>query len=326
MVKLSDADIQAQLKSAQARKEKAVENVEECAYQINVVDRQLEESRLRLMQSSEDTLARVNEAEASLSQAQARLSEAEAQLTQAKADLSLARIRKERYAFLASRGAVTTDENDQAQTNHQSQEALVKSRESALEAAQRQLHIAEASLKQARSTRLNPGMIKAQAGVLEGQLAQARFKLKSAEHEVVAAQADIDQIKANIAYLNIKSPIDGIVTARSVEPGAVVVPGQTLLSLIDLSVVYLRGYIPEGKIGLVRVGQKALIKLDSDPNKSIDGKVIQIDPEGSFTPENIYFKDDRVKQVFGIKISIENKDGVGFAKPGMPADAEIIIK
>jgi HlyD family secretion protein len=108
-----------------------------------------------------------------------------------------------------------------------------------------------------------------------------------------------------------------------VEPGVVAVPGQTLISVIDLSTVYLRGYVPEGQIGRVRVGQKAKVFLDSSPDKPFEGTVIQIDPEGSFTPENIYFKDDRVKQVFGIKIAIAQPDR--FAKPGMPADAEIIV-
>jgi len=115
-----------------------------------------------------------------------------------------------------------------------------------------------------------------------------------------------------------------VVTARVVEPGVVAVPGQTLISLIDLSTVYLRGYVPEGQIGRVRLGQKAKVYLDSSPTKPIEGKVIQIDPEGSFTPENIYFKDDRVKQVFGIKIGIAQPGAKYFAKPGMPADAEIL--
>ena len=48
---------------------------------------------------------------------------------------------------------------------------------------------------------------------------------------------------------------------------------------------------------------------------------IEIDPQASFTPENIYFRDDRVKQVFGIKILIDNP--ANYAKPGMPADADI---
>ncbi|WP_293064328.1 MULTISPECIES: hypothetical protein [unclassified Moorena] len=49
-----------------------------------------------------------------------------------------------------------------------------------------------------------------------------------------------------------------------------------------------------------------------------------IDSQASFTPENIYFREDRVRQVFGIKITIDNPGG--FAKPGMPADAEIITE
>src|SRR5262249_26986386 len=106
-------------------------------------------------------------------------------------------------------------------------------------------------------------------------------------------------------------------------PGAVVVPGQTLLSVINLNTVYLRGYVPEGQIGKVRVGQSSRVYLDSAPDQALASKVIQIDPEGSFTPENIYFKDDRVKQVFGIKIAINQPDG--FAKPGMPADADILV-
>jgi HlyD family secretion protein len=73
----------------------------------------------------------------------------------------------------------------------------------------------------------------------------------------------------------------------------------------------------------VRVGQEAKIILDSSPDKPFTGQISQIDPEGSFTPENIYFKDDRVKQVFGIKIRINQPDR--FAKPGMPADATIML-
>ncbi|HNA74282.1 MAG TPA: efflux RND transporter periplasmic adaptor subunit [Candidatus Obscuribacter sp.] len=321
LIKLSDDEIKARLRGVKAKKQRAQEMVEESRYQITVVERQLEESNLRLTQSKEDTVAKVNEAEGNLAQAQARLAEAEAQLTQAKSELQLAKIRKQRYEFLASRGAVTTDENDQAKTTCDSQEALVRSRESAVQAAIKQCHVAQSSLEQARTTRLNPGMMKAQLGVLEGQLAQARFKLKSAEHEAASAQADEDEVLANMAYLDIKSPIEGIVTARAVEPGAVVVPGQTLMSLINLDTVYLRGYVPEGKIGKVRVGQTAKVVLDSAPDKPFGGKVIQIDPEGSFTPENIYFKDDRVKQVFGIKIGIDQPDR--FAKPGMPAEAVI---
>jgi HlyD family secretion protein len=91
--------------------------------------------------------------------------------------------------------------------------------------------------------------------------------------------------------------------------------------VLDLNTVYLRGFIPAGQIGLVRVGQRANVYLDSDPDRPLVASVVEIDSEASFTPENIYFREDRVQQVFGVKLAIEEPGG--FAKPGMPADATI---
>jgi HlyD family secretion protein len=93
---------------------------------------------------------------------------------------------------------------------------------------------------------------------------------------------------------------------------------------LDLSKVYLRGFVPEGEIGKVKVGQPARVYLDSNPNQPIEAYVIRIDPEATFTPENTYFRDDRVKQVVGVKLQL--KGAIGFAKPGMPADGEILIE
>ena len=150
-----------------------------------------------------------------------------------------------------------------------------------------------------------------------------RHQVENAEHEVEAASAQEEEIKANIAYLKLTSPIGGVVTARPVEPGTVVGAGAKVLTLIDLDNVYLRAFLPEAQIGRVKVGDQAKVYLDSFPDKPFKGEVIEIDPIASFTPQNIYFKEDRMKQVFGIKISIKNPDR--FAKPGMPADAYLLI-
>ena len=100
-------------------------------------------------------------------------------------------------------------------------------------------------------------------------------------------------------------------------------PGQTILTMVDLKKLYLRGFVPEGAIGKVKVGQQAEVFLDSDPKQGIPAEVIRIDPEAMFTPENTYFKEDRVKQVMGVKLGL--RDGYGLAKPGMPADGTILI-
>jgi HlyD family secretion protein len=80
--------------------------------------------------------------------------------------------------------------------------------------------------------------------------------------------------------------------------------------------------VPDGQIGKVKIGQPARVYLDSNPTQAIDAYVSRIDPQATFTPENTYFRDDRIKQVVGVKLQL--RGAVGFAKPGMPADGAIL--
>src|SRR5262249_50037072 len=162
------------------------------------------------------------------------------------------------------------DEYDQAVNTFKTTGAVVNSRQASLEASKRVLKADRGQLTQAKATRLNPHIQSQEVLAYQNQLIQAQHELQSAEHEVANPTADRDATRANLSYLKILSPINGIVTARAVEPGAVVVPGQTLLSLIDLSTVYLRGYVPEGDIGNVRIGQKAQVYLDARPDKPFE--------------------------------------------------------
>jgi HlyD family secretion protein len=93
--------------------------------------------------------------------------------------------------------------------------------------------------------------------------------------------------------------------------------------MVDMHKLYLRGFIPEGDIGKVKIGQKAQVYLDSNPKEGIPSEVIRIDPEAMFTPENIYFQSDRVKQVVGVKVALNG--AFGYAKLGMPADGRIQV-
>ena len=88
----------------------------------------------------------------------------------------------------------------------------------------------------------------------------------------------------------------------------------------------MRGFIPGGQITQIRVGQATRIYLDNDPHhkKPLKAKVATIDAQASFTPENVYLQKDRVEQVFGVKLTIDQPGG--FVKPGMPADAEILLQ
>lgn len=310
IVRLNDEEIQAQRRGLQTRLTAAQQQERQARLQIQVVDTQIQEAQLTLEQSQDDQQGRVF-------QAQSTVAVAEAQLKQAQSQLKLARVDRDRFTQLVQDGATPRQRFDQAQTAYETAQSTV-------EANQKQVDAARGGMTLAKTARFNPGIRNAQLVGFLQQRQQATAQLQSAQADVKNAQAAIQQIQAQIAYLNVVSPIDGVVTARSVEPGAVVVSGKTLLSIVNLNTVYLRGYVPEGSIGKVRVGQSAKIFLDSNPGQPLTATVAAIDPQASFTPENIYFKDDRVKQGFGIKLKIDNP--AGFVKPGMPADGEIILE
>ncbi|MEH2300867.1 MAG: HlyD family efflux transporter periplasmic adaptor subunit [Nostoc sp.] len=323
IVKLDDAEIQAQLQGADARLDSIRKQEEQARLQINILESQIMENQLSLQQARGDAKGQIFQAESSVASSQAQLNQAIAQVEQAKSELKLTQINRDRYTKLVADGAVTQQQFDQAQTSLETALATLKSRQAAVDSYRKLVNSAQGQLTQAQSTALNPSIRNAQLGGLRAQLAQTRLKLAASQADVANAKASQQETKAQIAYLNVKSPIEGVVVSRSVEPGAVVSTGKTLLTVIDPKTVYLRGFIPQGEIGKLRVGQLAKVFLDSAPKEPLSAKIAAVDTEASFTPENIYFQQDRVKQVFGVKITIDNPNG--FAKPGMPADAEISI-
>jgi HlyD family secretion protein len=323
LVKLSDEDIRAQLRGAKARWHQAFESIKEAEAQLEAAKETVKQSKLNVSQAREDAQGRIQQAQANVAAQQADYAQALAQEAQSKAEYELAKIRIKRYDELVVQGAVTQDEADQAHSTFKSAGATVHAREAAVQSALKQIGAAQAALTQAKSNSLNPPIRRSQQESNTRTVAQNEAAVSRAKLEVNNAKASIDEIQSNIDYLNIPSPIHGIVTARTVEPGAVVAAGQTVISLINLDTIFLRGYVPDSEIGKVRLNQPCLIYYDSAPKTGLNGKVIEIDPQASFTPENIYFKDDRVKQVFGIKIMIDNPQN--YAKPGMPADADIDV-
>jgi HlyD family secretion protein len=323
IARLDDAEIQAQLAGARARLASAQQKESQARLQLAVIDSQIKEAQLNLSQSKDDALGKINQAQAAVASAQAQLAQAKAQQQEAEAELKLAQTDRNRYLPLLKEGVIPQQQFDQTQTRLESAQASLKARRAAVAAAQKQVNVAEGALIQAQTSKLNPDINTARIEGWQKQLAQAKSQLAAAQADVKNAKASEQEILARVSDLKVLSPIDGVVITRTVEPGEVVAAGKTLLTLVNLNDVYLRGYIPEGRIGEVRVGQAAKVLLDSAPDRPLSARVTAIDPQASFTPENIYFKDDRVTQVFGVKLGIDNPGG--FAKPGMPADGEILV-
>ena len=309
IAELDDEQIRAREQQAAAAVRQAEARVRLAQHQIAVLDEQLRQSRFGVDQARGDAEGRVSEAEG-------RLAAAEAQLAQAEAAYAQARWDREAMTRLFKRELVAEQEAQRARNNEDAQAAIVA-------AQRRQVEAARGALTAAKANLVNPAIRASQVAAVQGQILQAEADIAAAQAEAERARAQLTEARANRKDLHVVAPFAGTVATRTAEPGEVVMAGTPVITLVNLDEVYLRAFVAEGQIGRVRVGQPARVYLDSAPAKPIDAYVLRVDPQASFTPENTYFREDRVKQVVGVKLRL--KGAVGFAKPGMPADGEILV-
>jgi HlyD family secretion protein len=145
-----------------------------------------------------------------------------------------------------------------------------------------------------------------------------------------AAQAELSRSSASravaeIAYndASIKAPISGTILTKAAEIGDLLSPYSTVVTMADLSTLEIMLYVSETRYGRIKLGDSVSIFVDSYPGTEFTGKVTYISDKAEFTPKNIQTKEERVTQVFGIKIEIPNPKME--LKPGMPADAVIYL-
>jgi HlyD family secretion protein len=113
------------------------------------------------------------------------------------------------------------------------------------------------------------------------------------------------------------------VSNRSINVGETASAGATLMTVANLDEVKLTVYIPENRYGRIRLGQEVHVRVDSFPGETFEGQVIYISSQAEFTPRNVQTKEERVNTVFAVKILIPNPEHD--LKPGMPADATIVV-
>jgi len=307
---LDDEQVRAREQAARAALAQAEAQARSASAQMAVLQEQLHGDQLLTEQSKVDVDGRVRQAEADLAAAQADLAE-----HQAAYDLAL--FDRDAYTKLARSGAVSERQGKQAA-------ALAEQDAAAVAAGKRRVEASQGALTAAQANVANPSIRGSLAAGVERQLAQQEAQVASATASIAQAKAQLAEAQANRQDLTVTAPFAGTVITRAAEPGEVVQAGTAIITLLDLGKVYLRGYVPEGQIGKVALGQLAHVFLDSNPQQALDASVTRIDPQATFTPENTYFRDDRVKQVVGVKLQL--KQGIGFAKPGMPADGEILAQ
>jgi HlyD family secretion protein len=170
---------------------------------------------------------------------------------------------------------------------------------------------------------------KAQADRTKAILAAAgqnltKLEKGSREEEIRLAETQVSQAESRLALAEksvtdcvITSSVNGVVTTHIHEEGEFVPVGAPLITVSRLDEVWLSVYVPETALGGVKIGRKARVKIDGQPD-FFEGKVTYISPTAEFTPRNVQTPDERAKLVYRVKITLANKEGI--FKPGLPAD------
>jgi multidrug resistance efflux pump len=241
------------------------------------------------------------------------IASAAARLDAAQSQQRLAQQNYDRVTQLLRRGAATQEDMDRATEQLQAATAtgIVREQELAeLKEGTRpeEIREAEAQLRQAdASWKLRT------SGFRSEEKAQAKATLD-------AATAALESVNRQIDELEIKAPAQGIVEAIELQPGDMVAPGAPVLSLMDISRLWIRAYVPENRLQF-QTGHPLEVTIDSFPDKRFQGVVSFISRQAEFTPSNVQTPEERSKQVFRIKVTL--REGTDQLRPGMMGDVHL---
>jgi len=199
----------------------------------------------------------------------------------------------------------------------QAGQAAVMAAQAGAEAAEAEVVRAERLLEAAQASR-----DRAWAQLDLVAFGATKEQIAIAQAQVSSAQAARRTLVIKRDKMTLRAPREGLVMERTVNAGEMVVPGSTLFRLVDLERLKLTVYVSESDIGRVQMGQLAHISVDSFPERVFSGRVVHISPRAEFTPSNVQTTDERVTQVFAVKIGMHNPDHA--LKPGMPAEATFV--
>ena len=143
--------------------------------------------------------------------------------------------------------------------------------------------------------------------------------LEAARMRIKQMRAQLAEIEAELRELSVVAPNDSILEVLNVKVGDVLAPNEELATLILPQHLWVRVYVPETWLGRISLSEEVRVRVDSFPNEYFPGMVEQINRKAEFTPRNVQTVEDRIKQVFGVKIRLQNSDDK--LRAGMSADA-----
>lgn len=183
---------------------------------------------------------------------------------------------------------------------------------------QEQLETALTNLKRIQS--LHKDDAGGQVRTLRKQIEASQTQKESVRAEISATQIRIEQVEQQVQDAVIRNPVYGTVLNTFVEPHEVVQAGQPFYRIASLDTLTLRIYVSGARLPNIKVGQdvQVLVDKNAEENQVMTGRISWIASKAEFTPEQIQTKEERVTQVYAVKVRVPNPDGI--LKIGMPGE------
>jgi HlyD family secretion protein len=292
LITFDDKELQASLEQSRANAEKA---------QRGYRPEEIAEARATAAQAKADYELKKN------GYRQEDIATAQADLDRANADEVRTHLDFDRYEALAKKDLVSKQQRDTAEANWKVAVAQQQSAKHRLDELQRGYRPEEIASAEAHYRQAQANLEKLERG--------------NRREDVELAKAAYAYDQARFRERQVTAPSAATVEVLDVRPGDLIAPNTPVATLLEKDQIYVRIYIPETEIGRVKVGQKAEVHVDSFPKTAFNGEVEQINQQAEFLPRNVQTREERVHQVIGIKIRIN--DPAGRVLAGMAADVKL---
>lgn len=234
----------------------------------------------------------------------------EEKLAQADATLKKAEFDHQRISELMSQGNAAKEEMERVTRD------LTAARAAAA-VARDELALAREGTRAEEIAESRAELAQAEAALTMLETGPRPEEIREAEAQTAAAQAAVSVIRRQLAETSIAAPLDGFIEAVDLRPGDLIGPSAPVLTMIDASSLYVRAYIPENRLDIT-VGTKLSLGVDALPARRFAGTITFVSRDAEFTPSNVQTPEERVKQVFRVKIGID--EGRDVLRPGMAVD------
>jgi HlyD family secretion protein len=292
LITFDDKELQAALEQSRANAEKAARGFR---------PEEIAEARAAAAQAKADYELRKN------GYRQEDIDAAKADVDRANADEVRTHLDFDRYEALAKKDLVSKQQRDTAEANWKVAVAQQQNAQHKLAELQRGYRPEEIASAEARYHQTQATLEKLERG--------------NRREDIELAKAAYAYDQARYRERQVTTPAAAVVEVLDVRPGDLIAPNTPVATLLECDQIYVRIYIPETEIGRVHLSQKAEVRVDSFPNQVFDGLVEQINQQAEFLPRNVQTREERVHQVFGVKIRINDPSGHVLA--GMAADVKL---